>query len=381
MAKNLEHWTKEPLGDNDLYQLATKSILRALEGLDSYSRRKVLQEFNAQAIANKIKEKKKHSQDWSAYNQAQSQEKIILIQVLNELLENIDFPEVKKVGRNPIPLKDKIFYVVLQAYNGKSSRRCIADLELCRRLDYIKKTPHFNTVLQALKDPEVITVLKHLIEVSGLPLRHVEQDFAVDSSGFSTSQFDRWQSAKYGGGEGDVRRFRKAHVTSGVNTNIITAVTITKGHSGDSPEFGGLVKTTSRIYDIREMSADKAYSSRKNLQIVSDAGGIPFIPFKKNTRGNLKGKSIWRSMYDFYTLNQDEFLKHYHKRSNAETVFHMLKIKFGSSLRTKNEVSQDNEILAKCLAHNLCVLIQELFEIGIEVNFNKCAKIPVQRRS
>jgi hypothetical protein len=61
---------------------------------------------------------------------------------------------------------------------------------------------------------------------------------------------------------------------------------------------------------------------------------------------------------------------------NQTYSFSQFNIKFGSHLRSKDETGQANEILAKCLAHNLCVLIQEMFELGIDLNFEKCAEIP-----
>jgi len=265
----------------------------------------------------------------------------------------------------------------MQAYNIKSSRRCIADLEISKRLRFVDKAPHFNTVLKCLNDPNLIQYFKHLINVSGLPLQQVENDFAVDSSGFSTSQFDRWFEAR-NEKKDTRRRFRKAHLTCGVKTNIITAVNITRGYSADSPQFKDLVLETNKIYDIREISADKAYSSRANLNTVSQIGGIAYIPFKKNTTGKRRGKALlWGRMYKYYINHQEEFMEHYHKRSNSETVFHMLKIKFGKHIRSKNEIGQANEILAKCLAHNICVLIQEMFELKIPIDFNKCAEIPI----
>jgi len=322
-------------------------------------------------------EKRTYPQDWTSYNNAQMKEKILLINILNELLDNIPFPVTKpKVGRNPIQMRDKIFYLVLQAYNVKSSRRCIADLDLCRQLGFVEKTPHFNTVLKCLNDPTLEVYFKHLINVSGLPLQQVEQDFAVDSSGFSTSQFDRWFDVRIGK-DSDKRRFRKAHLTCGVKTNIITAVNITAGTSADSLEFENLVEKTNKIFDIREVSADKAYSSRDNLAVVSSIGAIPFIPFKSNTKGRPNGPWVWRRMFDLYTAHREDFLMHYHKRSNVESTFHMLKSKFGDYLRSKREASQNNEILAKCLAHNICVLIQEMFELGIDIDFEKCAEIPI----
>ena len=48
----------------------------------------------------------------------------------------------------------------------------------------------------------------------------------------------------------------------------------------------------------------------------------------------------------------------------------MIKRKFGNNVKCKKEISQDNEILAKILAHNICVLVQEIFLNQIDVNFN-----------
>lgn len=323
------------------------------------------------------KQRVTYPQVWEAYNKAQTTEKIYLMKFLNELLDYIPFKKTKKVGRKPVKIRDKIFYLTLQAYNIKSSRRCIADLEIARQLGFIDKTPHFNTILKCMKDPVIIDYFKHLINVSGLPLQQVESDFAVDSSGFSTSQFDRWFDVRLGK-DSDKRRFRKVHITCGVKTNIITAVNITKGYNADSPQFRNLVLETSKIYQIKEVSADKAYSSRENLNIVSQLGGIAYIPFKKSVTGKRRGEYLlWGRMYRYFQKNQEEFMQHYHKRSNSETVFHMLKMKFGKHLRSKDEIGQSNEILAKCLAHNICVLIQEMFELGIDLDFKKCAEIEI----
>ena len=74
-------------------------------------------------------------------------------------------------------------------------------------------------------------------------------------------------------------------------------------------------------------------------------------------------------MYHFYALNRAEFLQHYHKRSNVETTFHMIKSKFGQRLRSRTLTAQINEALCKVLCHNLCVVIQSVHELGIETNF------------
>lgn len=48
-------------------------------------------------------------------------------------------------------------------------------------------------------------------------------------------------------------------------------------------------------------------------------------------------------------FDHDEFLDHYHKRSNAETVFSMIQRKFGNSVRSKSDTAQVNEVLCKVL--------------------------------
>ena len=64
-----------------------------------------------------------------------------------------------------------------------------------------------------------------------------------------------------------------------------------------------------------------------------------------------------------------EFLEHYHKRSNVETVFAMMKAKFGDGVLSRTDEGQINEVLCKVIAHNICVLIQGFYELGIEPDF------------
>ena len=79
-------------------------------------------------------------------------------------------------------------------------------------------------------------------------------------------------------------------------------------------------------------------------------------------------------MWHFYNFNREAFLQHYHKRSNVETTFSMIKGKFGSSVRAKTPIAQVNEVLCKILCHNICVLIQSIYELGIEPVFNELGK-------
>ena len=57
------------------------------------------------------------------------------------------------------------------------------------------------------------------------------------------------------------------------------------------------------------------------------------------------------------------------KRSNVESTVSMIKAKFGGRLWSKSEVGRANEALCKVLAHNLCVVIQSMYELGVEATF------------
>lgn len=59
----------------------------------------------------------------------------------------------------------------------------------------------------------------------------------------------------------------------------------------------------------------------------------------------------------------------YHRRSNVETTFSMIKAKFGERLRSKSATGQVNEVLCKILCHNVCCLIQSIYELGVEPSF------------
>ena len=102
------------------------------------------------------------------------------------------------------------------------------------------------------------------------------------------------------------------------------------------------------------------------MEMVGQAGGTPYISFKDNTTA-VKGGLL--KMFHLYNLNRDEFLNHYHKRSNVETTNMMIKSKFGDSLRSKTDTAMVNEALAKVLCHNICCLIQSHYELGIEATF------------
>jgi len=315
----------------------------------------------------KLTKNKKHTQEWNAYNKAQTNEKLIFMRLLKDLCDNVEQP-LYKFGRPTLPFNDMLFGSIMKTYTGFSLRRFMSDMKIAKEFGLIYKVPCYSSLSNFMNKAEVKQILEQLIIISSLPLKEVEKDFTIDSSGFSTSRFARWFDYKWGK-ERKYKVWLKAHLISGVKTNIITGVKITEGYRGDSPQLKGLVKKTAENFNISEVSGDKAYLSRENFKVIEECGGTPFIPFKKNVSGKRSGSKIWKKMYHFFMYKQMEFLEHYHKRSNSETVFHMIKAKFGSHIKSKKQTAQFNEMLIKILCHNICCVIQEVCELDIKANF------------
>lgn len=319
-----------------------------------------------------------YSQNWTAYNRAQCEEKDRFMPMLAELCNTIVQPKQGN-GRPRLPMSDMAFTAISKVYSGLSARRFDSDVREAAAKGLTAQDPHFNSVLRYLRSPEMTPVLKGLVEISALPLKAVEQDFAVDSTGFTTSRFVRWYDHKWGK-EMTKREWVKLHAMTGVRTNVVTSVELSDWRGNDSPYFAPLLAATAENFDIRDVSADKAYSSKANLQAVADIGGTPFVPFKQRHHDPqteiylqppivppLPTATAWARMYHMFAFQRDTFLARYHQRSNVETTFSMIKAKFGDSLRSKSDVGQMNEVLCKVIAHNLCVLIACIHELGLEV--------------
>jgi transposase len=189
----------------------------------------------------------------------------------------------------------------------------------------------------------------------------------VDSTGFGLQSFYRHYSAKYGHDQ-NYRDFLKLHAMVGTKTNVIACAEVTDRNTHDAPILPGLAETTAEHFTMAQVSADKAYSSKRNLETIDALGAEPLIPFKTNTRVR-KDSALWNKLFHFFQFNRDEFLPMYHKRSNAESTFSALKRKFGDTLRSKTDVARRNELLLIVLCHNIVCVIHEIHENGISPTF------------
>lgn len=309
-----------------------------------------------------------YPQQWAAYNRAQTSEKEVFCTLLRDLVADVPSPAQKR-GRPALPLSDMLFSAAFKVYSTVSGRRFMSDLRDATAKGLIAKTPHYNSIFNALDNEALTPIIKGLIIRSALPLKALETEFAVDSTGFGTQNFYRHYTAKYG--RDQMRReFVKVHAMIGVRTNVITAAEVTS--AGDSPMLPTLVEQTAQHFNVEQVAADKAYCSRTNLEMLDGAGIKALIPFRSNAVEQRKGQpasEVWTRLFHFFNLHRAQFLASYHTRSNVESTFSAIKRKFSDQIRSKTPVAQINEALLKVLCHNLVCLIHEMNESGAVASF------------
>lgn len=318
--------------------------------------------------------RKTYPQNWRAYNAAQTSEKAHFLKLLHALCSTVEEFEQTN-GRPRLLIGDALFAINYKIYSTVSARRFMTDLKEAKENGYLQKTPHFNSIFNYLEHPGLTPILHELIVQTSLPLASLETNFAADSSGFTASNYCRWYEHKYG--KIQQHDWVKVHLMCGVKTNIVTAVTIKDRFAADAPQLPSLAKKTAQNFKIGEVSADKAYVSFDNYNVIEQYGGLPFIMFKDNQTAkgfhfqSKRGSNIWTKMFHYFQFYQEDYMRHYHRRSNVETTFSMIKAKFGGHVRSKTDVAMVNECLCKIICHNICVLIQEMHELEIDVDFSK----------
>jgi len=251
-------------------------------------------------------------------------------------------------------------------YSTASARRFMTDLRDAQSKGLISQAPHYNSLFRCLESDTVTPIIRDLVVRAAIPLRAVETDFAIDSTGFTSTQLvGLWQQEKYGAKRARTEHdWVKVHAVCGVKTNVVTAIEVTERNTQDAPYFVPLITKTTEQFNVLRVMGDKAYSSYANLELTVSKGAEPFIPFKSYAKATSPSET-WNRLFGYFIMHREEFLKAYHKRSNAESTFSAIKRVFGDSVRSRTHVAQVNEVLLKVLAHNIRCLIHTMAELGV----------------
>jgi len=129
-----------------------------------------------------------YAQAWNAYNEAQKSEVKLFDDLLKDLIKEVPEPE-KKMGIPSLSIHETLFCAIQKIYSQLSSRRAYSLFQNATDKGQISH-PHFNSPSKLFNKPEMTPILHKLIMLSALPVACIENDFAIDSTGFRTTTFN-----------------------------------------------------------------------------------------------------------------------------------------------------------------------------------------------
>ncbi len=304
------------------------------------------------------------------YSKAQQEEGRLFPILLRELATGVPEParEPHRAGRPPIPMRDQAFCAIQKVYIGKSARVSHSNRVSAAADGKIEAPPYWDVISKFLCRPETTPILEDMLARSALPLRSIETRCAIDSTGFRTTRFHHYREEKYNPTRKNI--WLKAHALVGIRTHTVLAIDVSEGTAGDSPRFPVLLERAMKAgFQLKEVLADRAYNSRQNFTVAEDLGLTALIPFKSNQTGHSKGSPAYHKMFLFFTYHREKFDEHYRDRANVEVTFGAIKQKIGETIMSRNFNAQVNELLCKLIAHNITMLIQAMYGLGVLPDF------------
>jgi transposase len=318
-----------------------------------------------EAVSTRLPRRSYPQGDWRAYREGQKGENRFFDPALISLLGNVPEPSRPpgRAGRPSTPLREALFITVKKAHEGLSLTRLHGKLPDLADQGKLSAVPNYSLPARILGRADLTPILLQLVRESAKPMIGFERGgtIAIDSSGFTTSVFGAYLTETH---EPNRRHeFVRGHIAIGTRTHVVTNLSVTSQHSGDSPQFETLLRgTLNSGFQPAVVVADKAYLSRANYKLAAELGVKAVIPFRSNVGPNPKGVREWRDMWHLAHEQPEEFGKLYHSRSNVEAAFSAVKRKLGESLFSRRPVARQNELICKFLAYNLTVIIQQIFE-------------------
>ncbi len=276
--------------------------------------------------------------------------------LLDELikLSNMVPNKSSNFGRPPdFPLPVLFVLLGLKFDSGLGYRTFVAQLNfnpfLLERLD-LARAPSYSILQQALKrlDTQLLHRMYQLLARKRPPPRKI----AVDSTGFSHSTGGEWMFLRFR--KTRKRRFTALHAAVDTDTLMIYSVRVRARPGGDAKEMISLLRRVPHQC-LESVYGDKAYISRKNVQFIAELGAYAAIEPKKNLRVNSRGHRAYGQLMREYRAGTEEWKRahEYGKRSLVETVFGMMKVRFGGGLSSRRYKEQRRELLIKVILHNL----------------------------
>jgi len=320
-----------------------------------------------------------YPRDWHATNWARTAIPRLGPGLLADLIRGLPGLSVPERGRGrpAVPEQDILLAAALRAFEDMTAGATVVAAENYNKLGLISmsRIPSYNTLLREFAKPKYMPMLHQLIAGSALPLIPLETKFMPDGTGFGSSRYDCHHVEKHGPvaqhrPPTPRHRWVQATFVFGRHTHVIPAVQITEPNVRETKLMVELLKRVQENGgDVREWLADAAYMAWYNveaLETLAPGAGI-YIDFPPGVTG--KTRPAIARLYKKMAADPEDYERHYHQRSLAETGISMVKTRFSHWLRSRVRHAQYAECMLRAICHNVACLVQAIEELHIDPKY------------
>jgi len=238
-----------------------------------------------------------------------------------------------------------LILLAIRQYESKSYRRFTEFLEECVGIqEYLglSAIPHFTTLQKAAARLDRNLLHKMLQEF--ILYKKVRLVLAgIDGSGFSYSTASYYYTKKI-----QLRRgFLKVVVCADMNSQLVCTVMIHHNMQHDNPDFLPLLQKTNNIIPVDIVLGDMGFDDENNHIGAKMMNTTAIIPTR------YVDVPIYRTMgYHRKEMKRNFPIQLYCQRNKSETIFSVIKRMMSEDITSRNEITQDNEMLFRLIAYN-----------------------------